>query len=273
MPYGRELESGNLSNPSSYEVGLVNRLYDEAKEAYETYETKCPLCGNTILKNNEDSDVICSRCKIKYEKKLAYAEKYSGFVKIRNGIRMMLEGLSDTYGLDPDDENFRETPERITRFMMDMNYGGVNTDAARDIIDKYFPSDYDGLISSNNNIVYSLCPHHGVLVKYVVHLAYVPAGRCVGLSKLSRYLDVLAKSMILQEDYTKYAAEILQDVIHPAGVGVMVYGQHGCVASRGVEKPDVENVTCHLTGVFSKNPSLKDEWMRLIQIGQMNKMP
>ena len=181
----------------------------------------------------------------------------------------MLEGLKDLYGIDPENENFKDTPYRVARMFMEMNYG-TNIQAAKDILTVSFPSEgkgYDGLISSNNIRVFSLCPHHAVAVDYRVSMAYVPAknGRCIGLSKLPRVARTLAKAMLLQEDYTQKLADLMYDTLEPQGCAVMVTGIHGCVQCRGVSMPDVATTTSALRGIFLTVPSLREEWLFTIK--------
>ena len=131
-----------------------------------------------------------------------------------------------------------------------------------------FPTDnqYGGLVSSNNIHVSSTCPHHLVVVDYNVSLAYVPNnGRYIGLSKLPRLARTLAKSMCLQEDYTKKLVDVLDSELKPMGCAAMVTGIHNCIQARGAEMRDVQNTTIELRGIFQYNPSLKEEWLFTIK--------
>ena len=252
-------------------------LKESAKQLFESetqlisraYKGKCLMCGHWVKHEvpNYNDCIICENCQNKFFNELKYADKdnIQSIDKLKKGFDMILDGLKDLYHIDPSNENFKDTPYRVARMMMEMNYG-TNMDAAKDILTVSFPSDgegYDGLISSNNIRVFSLCPHHLAAVDYKVSLAYVPAknGRCIGLSKLPRVAKTLAKSMLLQEDYTKKLADLIYNTLEPLGCAVMVTGVHGCVQCRGVEMPDVATTTSALRGIFLTAPSLREEWL------------
>lgn len=226
----------------------------------------CAMCSNTDV-DNVFGILICKKCQAKFATQLEYAQDYNGIPKVVYGVRLMLEGLKDLYNIDPDDDNFRDTPKRVARLMMEMNYG-TNIQAAKDILNVSFPTDnkYGGLVSSNNIHVSSTCPHHLVVVDYNVSLAYVPNnGRYIGLSKLPRLARTLAKSMCLQEDYTKKLVDVLDSELKPMGCAAMVTGIHNCIQARGAEMRDVQNTTIELRGIFQYNPSLKEEWLFTIK--------
>jgi GTP cyclohydrolase I len=229
---------------------------------------RCPGCGARI-EESADFDGMCEMCHCKLRTEIEYANDLSGVKLLRDGVRMMLDGLHKLYGIDPDDANFKDTPERVARLMMEMNYG-TNEQAAKDILtSSAFPSSYTGLIASDNIRCYALCPHHMVVVQLDVNIAYVPGPRMVGLSKIARFAETLAASMILQEEYTHRLASLFKECTDALGVGVIVVGKHNCVAARGVKKPDVDNITSELNGIFMMNSSLKQEWMDLVKMTKM----
>lgn len=228
----------------------------------------CVMCNNKTDSFYKGVP-ICDKCQHKFATELEYADpKNIGSIqKLVDGVSSILDGLHDLYGIDPNNENFIDTPKRVARLMMELNYG-TNVQASKDIMTVSFPSDnkYSGMISCSNIRVSSLCPHHLVVVNYDVSMAYVPAaGRCIGLSKLPRLAKTLAKSMLLQEDYTNKLADMMMSQLKPAGCAVMVSGVHNCVQARGVEMRDVNNVTCELRGTFALNPELKKEWLYSIK--------
>ena len=227
---------------------------------------KCPGCGGVL---KDEINVLCDSCMCKMSTEVEYANHLAGVRKLRDGVRMMLEGIRDLYGIDPDDANFRETPERVARLMMEMNYG-TSEQAAIDILtSSSFPSSYTGLIASDNIRCYALCPHHMVVVQLDVNIAYVPGPKMVGLSKIARFAETLGASMILQEEYTHRLATIFKEQTQALGVGVIVVGKHNCVAARGVKKPDVDNITSEVNGIFAMNSSLKQEWMDLVKMTKL----
>lgn len=225
---------------------------------------QCIMCNNEAVRLYHGVP-ICEKCRHKFATELEYAnpEKIGSIQKLVDGVKSMLDGLHDLYGINPNNENFIDTPKRVARLMLELNYG-ANIQAAKDLMTVSFPSDnkYSGMISCSNIRVSSLCPHHLVVVNYDVAMAYVPAaGRCIGLSKLPRLAKTLAKSMLLQEDYTNKLADMMMSQLKPAGCAVLVSGVHNCVQARGVEMRDVNNVTCELRGTFALNPELKKEWL------------
>ena len=229
----------------------------------EDHIGKCTLCGAPVKQRYYDNVLVCESCNAKFSKELKYANDYDGINDLVEGSSKIINGLSKLYGINPNDDNFKDTPRRVARLMMELNYGN-NIQAAKDILTVSFPTEakYDGLVSSNNIRVSSLCPHHMVVADYDVSIAYVPSGgRYVGLSKLPRVARVLAKSMCLQEDYTKRIVDVIEEVLKPAGCAAYVRGIHNCIQARGAEMRDVSNVTIALRGVFAMNPTLKEEWL------------
>lgn len=229
----------------------------------EDHGDRCTLCGAPVKHRYYDNVLVCESCNAKFSKELKYANDHDGINDLVEGSSKIISGLSKLYGINPNDDNFKDTPRRVARLMMELNYGN-NIQAAKDILTVSFPTEanYDGLVSSNNIRVSSLCPHHMVVVDYDVSIAYVPSGgRYVGLSKLPRVARVLAKSMCLQEDYTKRIVDVIEEVLKPAGCAAYVRGIHNCIQARGAEMRDVSNVTIALRGVFAMNPTLKEEWL------------
>ena len=247
-------------------IRMRNEEYKRYSEDNEnTHEGKCILCRAPA--DSYKGYYICDNCRSKFAKELKYAKDLDGMNELVDGASMLISGLSKLYGIDPNDDNFRDTPYRVARLMMEMNYGN-NIQAAKDVLTVSFPTEaqYDGLVSANNIHVSSLCPHHMVVVDYDVSIAYIPnGGRYVGLSKLPRLAKVLAKSMCLQEDYTMRIVEVLQEVLKPAGCAAYVKGVHNCIQARGAEMRDISNVTIALRGVFAMNPTLKEEWLFTIK--------
>jgi GTP cyclohydrolase I len=242
---------------------------------------QCTLCGKLtdegfLVFKDGDSDAhpdigICHKCRDLLHTELKYADQggLCGIQEVVSGYKSILSGLSKLYGIDPQDDNFKDTPYRCARLMMEMNVGN-NLEAAKDIlVSASFPTEYKHLIASNNIRVSGLCPHHLVVVDYVVHVAYVPASRCVGLSKLPRVVQMLAKSMILQEDLTQRIINIINETLQPQGAAVMVSGNHNCISARGLEMKDVSNVTSAISGIFMSNPHLKEEWLNLVKLDKM----
>ena len=230
-------------------------------------ELTCVMCGsNENIKMIKDVP-ICYDCEHKFYNELKYANDLHGINDLVNGYKQVIEGLRKLYGVNPNDCNLIDSPRRISRATMERNFGN-NIQASKDLLKVSFDSNnhYDGLISCNNIRVFSTCPHHFESISYRVDICYLANdGKCLGLSKLPRLCKTLAKSMLLQEDYTNKLLDILESVTGCIGCGVRVEGEHGCIMCRGVNMPDVSTITTSLRGVMLANPSLKTEWLQSLQ--------
>lgn len=230
----------------------------------------CAMCGSKENINLVVGEVaLCHSCEHKFYNELKYVKNpddLSGINDLTNGVRMILDGLSKLYGVNPNDCNFKDTPYRVGRLLMEKNWG-TNPKACTDLLKVSFDSGnkYSGLITCNNIKVFSMCPHHLEDISYKISIGYVPNNsKCLGLSKLPRLCKVLAKSMLLQEDYTNKLLDILEETTECIGCGVYVVGEHGCIACRGVNMPDVPTVTSAVRGIMLANSSLKQEWLQII---------
>jgi GTP cyclohydrolase IA len=165
-------------------------------------------------------------------------------------------------GEDPDREGLRKTPERVEaslRFLT-QGYRQSVSDAVGDAV---FQETHDSMILVRDIEVYSLCEHHLLPFFGRAHVAYLPAGRIVGLSKLARVVDVFARRLQVQERLTDQIADALSDVLQPRGVGVVIDAAHFCMMMRGVEKQNSRTVTSALRGAFRDDPKTRDEFLRL----------
>ncbi len=183
---------------------------------------------------------------------------------IMKGMTLILEGLNEEFGLDITNENFRETPKRVARAYYEI-FKGINAEQElKDICNKTFPSGYDGMVIGKDIKVFSMCPHHFLPVEYVVNVGYIPHKKTIGISKLSRVVDLLAKKPELQEMFTKQISNVLKKELNPKGVIVQVKGRHFCMAMRGVKQVDSWTLTSSIEGAF-KRPEVREEFMLLIK--------
>lgn len=186
---------------------------------------------------------------------------------IKDSIDKLFVGFEEELGINLEDPNFQETPERVERAYLEILSGEKDTQKQiDDILAKSFPSDgYDGPIISTDIIAYSLCPHHLLPVVYSVYVAYLPShsGKILGLSKINRVVEVLSKRLVLQEKFTKDIVEFMGR-INPHGVAVYVEGVHFCMRMRGVKSQKSVVITSHMSGCFLKDPSLKAEFHEMI---------
>jgi GTP cyclohydrolase I len=161
--------------------------------------------------------------------------------------------------------NFEDTPERVARAYVEIFHGLFdNGDQINDILRKTFPAKSDEMITVGPVEVWSMCPHHLLPVQLWVWVSYIPKKKVLGLSKLARIADLLAKKPALQEDTTAEIADTIQRGLHPLGVGVLIKGRHLCMEMRGVKKKAMTTTTA-IEGVFRKNPEAKSEFLAAVR--------
>jgi len=169
-------------------------------------------------------------------------------------------------GLDPDDPNLVDTPKRVARAYKEI-FAGLLDDGkeAKKLLSRCFPSDNDQMIIVKNIKAYSMCPHHFLPVDCTIHIGYVPKGKVLGLSKLARVAELYAKRPILQEDLAEQIASSIEKHLKPAGVMVVIEGQHYCMIMRGVKKRESVTITSCVKGCF-RDPKehARDEFLKLV---------
>jgi GTP cyclohydrolase I len=163
-------------------------------------------------------------------------------------------------GEDPNREGLQRTPERVAR-MYDELLAGYHTDPVQLINGALFDVDYDEMVVVKDIDFSSLCEHHLLPFYGRAHVAYVPYGKVVGLSKIPRIVDMFARRLQVQERMTRQIADFIQEVLHPQGVAVVVEGTHMCSVMRGVKKSNATMTTSAMLGCFRNNPSTRAEFM------------
>lgn len=175
-----------------------------------------------------------------------------------------IRGLLRYLGEDPEREGLLETPGRVVRAMAE-HFAGYSQDPGEFLSRTFQEVDgYDELVLVSDIEVFSHCEHHMVPFVGKAHVAYIPNGRVVGLSKLARVVDVFAKRLQVQEKLTKQIADAIQNHLEPQGVAVILQCQHFCMCYRGVKKPGSWTTTSKLHGVFLANPASRMELLTLI---------
>jgi len=135
----------------------------------------------------------------------------------------------------------------------------------RDVIgDALFEEDYDNMVLVRDIEFYSMCEHHMLPFFGQAHIAYIPNGKVVGLSKMARVVEVFARRLQVQERLTDQVADALVEVLDPLGVGVVVEAAHFCMMMRGVEKQNSRTITSALRGSFKEDRSTREEFLRLV---------
>jgi GTP cyclohydrolase I len=171
--------------------------------------------------------------------------------------------LLSRIGEDPARDGLLRTPDRMEKAMAFLTRGYQQTvDSV--IHGALFDVDYDEMVIVKDIEFYSLCEHHLLPFYGKAHVAYLPAGKVVGLSKVARIVDLFARRLQVQERMTQQIAEAIQEAVHPQGVGVVLEGQHLCMMMRGVEKQGSHTVTSSMLGVFKTQLQTRSEFLSLI---------
>lgn len=180
------------------------------------------------------------------------------------GLEQYYEAIIEGVGEDPGREGLRDTPERAARAMQYLTRGYSQT--IEEVVNNaIFESDNDEMILVRDIELYSLCEHHLLPFIGKCHVAYIPRGKVIGLSKIARIVDMYSRRLQIQENLTKQIADTLMDTINPAGVGVIIEARHLCMMMRGVEKQNSLTVTSEMTGSFRDNASTRMEFLSLIR--------
>ena len=166
-------------------------------------------------------------------------------------------------GEDPSREALLRTPARVAESLRFLTQG-YGIDVKEVIRDAVYAEPYEEMVLVRDVEVYSLCEHHLLPFYGRAHIAYMPRGRIVGLSKLPRVVDVFARRLQVQERLTTQIAEALDEALRPYGVAVVIEAFHLCMMMRGVQKQNSQTVTSSLTGVFRNDPKTRSEFLELI---------
>lgn len=193
----------------------------------------------------------------------AAAELFSGVGIVKPEIEAAVHQLLQAFGEDACREGLERTPERVAR-MYDELLAGYRVDPFKLINEALFDVDYEDMVIVRDIDFYSLCEHH--LLPFIgrVHVAYLPNGKVIGLSKIPRVVDLFARRLQVQERMTRQIADFLEAAIHPHGVAVVVEGLHLCSKIRGVKKANARMVTSAMCGSFKENDITRNEFLNHI---------
>src|SRR5579863_8111183 len=186
------------------------------------------------------------------------SEGLSGF-----STQEMYREILSRLGEDPDRDGLRTTPERVEKAMAFLTKG-YDQDPRQILHGALFDVDYDEMVIVKDIETFSLCEHHLLPFFGKVHVAYIPRGKVIGLSKVPRLVDVFARRLQVQERLTTQIAETIESAINPLGVGVVIEARHLCMMMRGVEKQHSSTITSSMLGAFREKET-RDEFLALIQ--------
>ena len=181
-----------------------------------------------------------------------------------NELTGLYEQIIKGIGEDPTREGLQKTPERAAKAMQYLTRGYQQT--AEELVNNaIFESANDQMILVKDIELYSLCEHHLLPFIGKCHVAYIPTGKVIGLSKIARIVDMFARRLQIQENLTKQIADTLMTAIQPAGVGVIIEAQHLCMMMRGVEKQNSMMTTSMMLGTFLDHDRTRSEFLRLVK--------
>lgn len=169
-------------------------------------------------------------------------------------------------GENPDREGLKRTPERVARMYTEL-LGGYRLDPVALVNEAIFEITYDEMVIVRDIEFYSLCEHHMLPFMGRAHVAYMPNGRVIGLSKIPRIVDMFARRLQVQERMTRQIADFIDELLHPRGVAVVVEGLHLCATMRGVRKHDARMTTSAMLGAFRKSMATRQEFLDNISRG------
>ena len=178
---------------------------------------------------------------------------------MENSVKEILEHI----GENPNREGLIDTPKRV-RKAWEFMCGGYKEDPKEIINKALFTSSNDEMVVVKDIEFYSVCEHHMLPIIGKVHVAYIPNGKVVGLSKIPRVVDLFARRLQIQEQLTEQIAQALNDALKPKGVAVVIDARHMCMEMRGVEKICSTTVTSALRGLFKKDKKTKDEFLSIV---------
>ncbi|MEP0264156.1 GTP cyclohydrolase I FolE [Dokdonia sp.] len=187
-------------------------------------------------------------------------EEYS--IEVTEGIKKNFESIIDDLGEDTKREGILKTPERAAKALQFLT-SGYDTDAASILKGAMFKEDYDDMVIVKDIELYSLCEHHMLPFFGKAHIAYIPNGHIVGLSKLPRIVDVFSRRLQVQERLTHDILECINNTLKPKGVAVVIEASHMCMMMRGVQKQNSTTTTSGFRGQFEKIET-RTEFLKLI---------
>lgn len=179
--------------------------------------------------------------------------------KIKEAVTLLLEGI----GEDVDREGLRDTPDRIARMYEEL-FAGMD-EKSSEHLSKTFRAENNEIVLEKDIVFYSMCEHHLMPFYGKAHVAYIPDGRVVGLSKIARTVEVYARRLQIQEQMGAQIADALMEELGAKGAMVMIEAEHMCMTMRGVKKPGSRTVTIVTRGIFAEDEKLQNSFYHMLQ--------
>ncbi len=189
---------------------------------------------------------------------MPYVPEGMDLARIEAAVREILFAI----GENPDREGLAETPARVARMYAEV-FAGLHADPTA-LLRKTFTQSHDEMVLVKGIEFSSCCEHHLVPFLGQAHIGYLPSGKVIGLSKLARVVDAIARRPQVQERMTEQIADLIMNELQPRGVGVILEASHMCMTIRGVKKPGAKTVTSAMRGLFKTNPMTRNELMALV---------
>ena len=194
-----------------------------------------------------------------YKKKEVYDSK------IIDSLKDKYEVILEEIGEDPKREGLLKTPERVAKAMQYLT-NGYDTDPSEILKSAMFAEDYNQMVLVKDIELYSLCEHHMLPFFGKAHIAYIPNGHIVGLSKIPRVVDAFSRRLQVQERLTNEIRDSIEETLNPKGVAVVIEAKHLCMQMRGVQKQNSVTTTSAFSGVFMESEKTRAEFMNLISV-------
>ena len=185
--------------------------------------------------------------------------------KIIDNLKEKYEVILEEIGEDPNREGLLKTPERVAKAMQYLTHG-YNTDPSEILKSAMFAEDYNQMVLVKDIELYSLCEHHMLPFFGKAHIAYIPNGYIVGLSKIPRVVDAFSKRLQVQERLTNEIRDCIEETLNPKGVAVVIEAKHLCMQMRGVQKQNSVTTTSAFSGDFMESEKTRAEFMNLISV-------
>jgi GTP cyclohydrolase I len=187
----------------------------------------------------------------------------------QGNIEVAVYNILSNIGENPEREGLLNTPNRVARMYHELT-SGYQIDPVKMINGAVFNVDYDEMVVVKDIDFYSMCEHHLLPFYGKAHVAYIPDGKVIGLSKIPRIVEMFARRLQIQEQMTSQIANFIQETLAPQGVAVVVEGAHMCAMMRGVKKDNTKMVTSKMLGCFKENDKTRAEFMAHIKTGSLD---